>query len=106
MGLVMDVLKLTLLPLSLPSKISVELPPSPTTLPVSTSPSAFKVTVILRSPRGVCMDTFQVPSVDIRHSSELHQRLKLRAGDFAGAQTTRQILSIVLARQVGRAACK
>jgi hypothetical protein len=75
-GLVMDVLKLTLFPLSLPSKISVALPPSPITVPVRVSPAAFKVTVNLRSPRGVCMDTFQVPSVDIRCSSELSSGLE------------------------------
>src|SRR5262249_31929643 len=67
-GLVMAALKLMLSPLAVPSKMSVDLPSSPVTLPVSTLPESFRATVSLRSPMRVCMDTFHVPSADIFRS--------------------------------------
>src|SRR5580658_3985707 len=58
----------TLLPLTVPSKISVE-PPSPPKVPVSVPPSALSVATASRVPIGVSIMTFQTPSTDMRRSS-------------------------------------
>src|SRR5438552_2510651 len=67
----MAALKFTLSPLALPSKMSVEAPLSAVSLPVKLPPALFSASVDLRSPIGVCIVSFQVPSADICHSLRL-----------------------------------
>src|SRR5579859_7507072 len=67
-GSVMDIFQATSLPLTVPSKISVELPSAPY-VPVSVAPALFRLSVALRSPIGVVMVRFQFPSTAIRLSS-------------------------------------
>src|SRR5215510_3868329 len=68
MGLLMAALKLTASPLTEPSKISVELPSSPVNFPVTVLPELLSANVDLRSPIGVCIESFQVLSADMPFS--------------------------------------
>src|SRR5437762_1406219 len=79
-GLVIDTFQATLSPLTVPSKISVELPSAPC-VPVSAPPAAFTDSEALRSPIGVLITRFQFPSTAIfvspmvqlkRRYSQLH----------------------------------
>src|ERR1700693_599789 len=67
-GLVIDIFHDTSLPLTLLSKMPV-VPPSPDCLPVSVPPCEATTRVALRSPIGVCMVKFQVPSTAMSQSS-------------------------------------
>src|SRR6201999_3604414 len=66
-GLVMETFQATSSPLALPSKISAELPSAPC-VPVSVPPASFRVSVALRSPIGVLIVIFQLPSTAIKLS--------------------------------------
>src|SRR5215510_6664763 len=79
-GLVMETFQATLSPLTVPSKISVELPSAPC-VPVSVPPAALIDSDALRSPIGVLITRFQFPSTAIsvsptvqlkRRYSQLH----------------------------------
>ena len=63
-GLVIEIFQATSSPLTVPSKISPELPSAPC-VPVSVPPALFSVSVALRSPIGVLMVIFQFPSTAI-----------------------------------------
>src|SRR6185437_6551746 len=63
-GLVMETFQATSSPLAVPSKISAELPSAPW-VPVSTPPEFLRVSVAWRSPIGVLMVMFQLPSTAI-----------------------------------------
>src|SRR5262249_46977518 len=63
-GLVMETFHATSLPVTLPSKISTELPSAPC-VPESVPPALFRFSVALRSPIGVVMVRFQFPSTAI-----------------------------------------
>src|SRR5438128_8197836 len=81
-GLVIDIFQDTSLPLTVPSKMSVVLP-SPDCLPVSVPPCEVATRAALRSPIGVCLVKFQVPSTAMSQSSlasetpEPHSRCSL-----------------------------
>src|SRR5947207_2184924 len=60
-GLVIEIFHDTSLPETLPSKMSVE-PWSPPCLPISVSPADCNASVALRSPIGVFITIFQLPS--------------------------------------------
>src|SRR5260370_36641024 len=79
-GLVMEIFQATSSPATVPSKISPELPSAPC-VPVSAPPELFKLTVALRSPIGVDMVMFQVPSTAISSSP---QRLLRKTGMVLG----------------------
>src|SRR5229473_5852722 len=79
-GLVIDIFQDASLPLTVPSKISA-VPPSPDCLPVSVPPCEVATRVALRSPIGVCMVKFQVPSTAMTRSSL--NRVKLFESPFA-----------------------
>src|SRR5262249_11846052 len=66
-GLVIDTFQATSSPLTVPSKISVELPSAPC-VPVSVPPALFRLSVALRSPIGVVITRFQLPSTAIYFS--------------------------------------
>src|SRR5579863_1621034 len=68
-GLVMETFQATSSPLTLPSKISVELP-SAACVPVSAPPALFRLNVASRSPIGVLMVMFQFPSTAILTSPD------------------------------------
>ena len=72
-GLVMEIFQATSSPLTVPSKISPELPSAPC-VPVSVPPALFSVSVALRSPIGVLMVMFQFPSTAISRSPQLFVR--------------------------------
>src|SRR5450631_736366 len=63
-GLVMEIFQATSSPLTVPSKISPELPSAPW-VPVSVPPEFVKVSVAFRSPIGVVIVIFQFPSTAI-----------------------------------------
>src|SRR5882724_6020304 len=63
-GLVMELFQPTLSPFTVPSKISPELPSAPS-VPVSVPPALVTFSVALRSPIGVVMTIFQLPSTAI-----------------------------------------
>src|SRR5437868_4982273 len=63
-GLVIETFQATLSPLTVPSKISVELPSAPC-VPVSAPPALFTDSDALRSPIGVVITRFQFPSTAI-----------------------------------------
>src|SRR5216684_8909488 len=67
-GLVIDIFQDASLPFTVASKMSA-VPPSPDCLPVSVPPCAVTTRVALRSPIGVCMVKFQVPSTAMTRSS-------------------------------------
>src|SRR5215831_9514384 len=67
-GLVIETFQVTSLPLTVPSKISAELPSAPC-VPVSAPPELFRLSVASRSPIGVVMVRFQSPSTAILLSS-------------------------------------
>src|SRR5580698_3783309 len=66
-GLVMEIFQATSSPLTVPSKISPELPSAPW-VPVSVPPALLTESVVLRSPIGVDMVMFQFPSTAILQS--------------------------------------
>ncbi len=68
-GLVIEIFQATSSPLTVPSKISPELPSAPC-VPVSVPPALFTVSVALRSPIGVLMVMFQFPSTAIISSPQ------------------------------------
>src|SRR6185312_2158488 len=70
-GLVMETFQATSSPLTVPSKISAELPSAPW-VPVSVPPEFFRLSVALRSPIGVLMVIFQFPSTAIQLSSRVY----------------------------------
>src|SRR6201987_6479559 len=59
----------TAFPLTVPSKMSVLLP-SALCVPCSALPAVVTASVALRSPIGVCIVRFQVPSAAMAHSSK------------------------------------
>src|SRR5262249_880322 len=67
-GLVMEIFQATSLPLTVPSKISVELSSAPC-VPVNVPPELFRLNFAFRSPLGVVIVRFQFPSTAICPSS-------------------------------------
>src|ERR1700759_1182936 len=65
-GLVMDTFQDRSSPLAVPSKISAELPSAPC-VPVKVPPVGFRFSVAWRSPIGVDIVMFQLPSTAIAH---------------------------------------
>src|SRR5262245_17602699 len=92
-GLVMETFQATLSPLTVPSKISVELPSAPC-VPVSVPPAALIDSDALRSPIGVLITRFQFPSTAISVSPTV--QLKRRYSQLHCASPT--VFSVFLTR--------
>src|SRR5690242_2131956 len=87
-GLVMETFQATLSPLTVPSKISVELPSAPC-VPVSVPPAALTDSEALRSPIGVLITRFQFPSTAICVSPMVQLKRRYRLSHRASPTVSR-----------------
>src|SRR5436309_15852451 len=95
-GLVIEIFQATSSPVTVPSKISPELP-SAACVPVKVAPELFNESVALRSPIGVLIVMFQFPSTAIFMSPQLF-RSQDRNGPEFGALGNSYSVSVARAQ--------